>query len=169
MGGSDVPQSIVVRFWAHALSSKYTLRSIPEQLSDKLRWYELCNQLKSLMLINFRVLQLDEAAKGMTMDYSVIRNELRVKLEELKARAREIEDKLSRPGQADWEENATESEGDEVQFTIGELTKREIREIEQALQLIDEGKYGKCLTCGKPIELARLEALPFTATCKACA
>lgn len=103
------------------------------------------------------------------MDYSEIRVELNNKLDQLTARAHEIEEKLSAPGHADWEENATESEGDEVQFRIGELTKKEIREVEQAIRLIDEGQYGKCLNCGKAIALSRLEALPFTATCKTCA
>ncbi len=103
------------------------------------------------------------------MDYSEIRNQLQTKLRELVARAKDIEENLSQPGEADWEENATESEGDEVLIGIGELTKKEILQIEQALQLIDAGAYGKCQNCGKPIEKARLELLPFTASCVACA
>lgn len=103
------------------------------------------------------------------MDYSQIRQGLQEKLDELVARAQEIEEKLSNPGEADWEENATESEGDEVLLGIGELTRQEIDQIEQALHLIDTGAYGKCQQCGKPIEKARLELLPFTSTCIACA
>jgi DnaK suppressor protein len=103
------------------------------------------------------------------MDYSEIRKQLQTKLRELVARAKDIEENLSQPGEADWEENATESEGDEVMIGIGELTKKEIQQIEQALQLIDDGTYGKCQTCGKPIEKARLELLPFTSSCVACA
>lgn len=103
------------------------------------------------------------------MDYSEIRKQLQTKLHELVARAKDIEENLSQPGEADWEENATDSEGDEVMIGIGELTKQEIQQIEQALQLIDAGTYGKCQICGKSIERARLELLPFTSSCVSCA
>lgn len=44
-----------------------------------------------------------------------------------------------------------------------------IREIDTALERIDEGSYGVCQGCGDPITPARLEALSATASCVSCA
>jgi RNA polymerase-binding protein DksA len=41
-------------------------------------------------------------------------------------------------------------------------------EIDEALQRIDAGTYGACETCGKGIEKARLNALPFARMCIHC-
>ena len=40
-----------------------------------------------------------------------------------------------------------------------------MRKIEQALARMDEGTYGICSRCGKPIEKARLKALPYVDLC----
>jgi DnaK suppressor protein len=41
-------------------------------------------------------------------------------------------------------------------------------EIEHALQKYEAGTYGMCDSCGKPIEQARLEALPQANLCLSC-
>ena len=40
-----------------------------------------------------------------------------------------------------------------------------LRKIERALARMDEGTYGICSRCGKPIEKARLKALPYVDLC----
>jgi RNA polymerase-binding transcription factor len=40
-----------------------------------------------------------------------------------------------------------------------------LRKIERALARMDEGTYGVCSRCGKPIEKARLKALPYVDLC----
>jgi DnaK suppressor protein len=40
-----------------------------------------------------------------------------------------------------------------------------LRKIERALGRLDEGTYGICERCGKPIEKARLKALPYVDLC----
>jgi RNA polymerase-binding protein DksA len=40
--------------------------------------------------------------------------------------------------------------------------------ISDALEKIDEGKFGECERCGKVINKARLEALPYARLCIAC-
>lgn len=40
--------------------------------------------------------------------------------------------------------------------------------IERALDRIEKGIYGICETCGKEINLRRLEAIPYTTQCKKC-
>jgi len=40
-----------------------------------------------------------------------------------------------------------------------------LEKIEKAVTKIDEGTYGLCDRCGKPIEKARLKALPYATLC----
>ena len=43
--------------------------------------------------------------------------------------------------------------------------RSELDDVERALAKLDEGTYGVCETCGKPIGDARLEAMPATRFC----
>jgi DnaK suppressor protein len=43
-----------------------------------------------------------------------------------------------------------------------------IDQVDRALSRIDEGTYGSCERCGRPIEAARLRALPRTLLCTDC-
>jgi RNA polymerase-binding transcription factor DksA len=49
-----------------------------------------------------------------------------------------------------------------------ELVRRELAEIEAALQRIQDGRYGTCLSCGGPMGLQRLRAIPEARYCVAC-
>ncbi len=98
-----------------------------------------------------------------------VKAELQAKLKALYARALDIEDILSDPGNSDWEENAIEMENDEAWAAVGDVTKEEIREIRLALRRIERGDYGKCESCGKHIGQERLDALPWTPYCIGCA
>ena len=40
-----------------------------------------------------------------------------------------------------------------------------LQKIERALKRMDEGTYGACQVCGKPIEKARIKALPYVDLC----
>lgn len=102
-------------------------------------------------------------------DYSDVKTELEAQLRELLGRAAEIEGTLSTPGSSDWEENAVESEDDEVMSTIGDMTKQEIQEIRLALSLIESGHYGICTSCGGTIGRERLKAMPSATKCIRCA
>lgn len=61
---------------------------------------------------------------------------------------------------------ATVSQG--VSESLEEETLRTdtLRQVQDALQRIQAGTYGKCSTCGRPIEAARLEAVPWAAYCR---
>ncbi len=43
-----------------------------------------------------------------------------------------------------------------------------VKEIDLALQRLDGGTYGSCVSCGRPIPVERLEALPWAALCVPC-
>ncbi|HNX29145.1 MAG TPA: TraR/DksA C4-type zinc finger protein [Syntrophomonadaceae bacterium] len=57
----------------------------------------------------------------------------------------------------------------EKDFAYLELLEFELKKTEQALERIEQGLYGICADCGKAIESGRLERLPGTALCIACA
>lgn len=63
---------------------------------------------------------------------------------------------------------ALDSAQDEISSQLAEVESRELAQIEGALELMREGKYGVCEGCEKPIPLARLQALPYAATCIEC-
>ncbi|MFF9281537.1 TraR/DksA family transcriptional regulator [Streptomyces griseosporeus] len=46
--------------------------------------------------------------------------------------------------------------------------ERVLKEIDAAFARIEDGTYGTCLSCAKPIPAERLEILPYTRHCVAC-
>ncbi|HEY7468084.1 MAG TPA: TraR/DksA C4-type zinc finger protein [Acidimicrobiia bacterium] len=51
------------------------------------------------------------------------------------------------------------------ELSIEQNTVDLLGKVEWALEKIDSGTYGSCEVCGKPIPLARLDALPYTTFC----
>lgn len=103
------------------------------------------------------------------ISYDEIRRQLEEKLQQLVARAQEIDANLSGTRNEDWEERALETEGDEVMLSVGNVTLKEIEEIKHALHQIEHGTYGICSRCGAAIPAERLELLPYATTCTRCA
>ncbi len=97
------------------------------------------------------------------------REQLTDRLNELQARLSTIDAELDSHTAQDWEEMATEREGDEVLEGMGQAGLREMRMIEAALKRIDDGEYGDCAKCGAPISDERLDLLPYTPFCADCA
>ncbi len=95
--------------------------------------------------------------------------QLETRLAELQARIDGIENELDSHNSPDWEELATEREGDEVLEDLGTAGQLEMRQIAAALQRIDEGDYGVCTKCGAEISEERLDLLPQTPFCRSCA
>ena len=63
---------------------------------------------------------------------------------------------------------ALDSAQDEISSQLAEVESRELAQIETALELMREGKYGVCEACAKAIPLARLQALPYAVLCIDC-
>lgn len=95
--------------------------------------------------------------------------QLEARLDDLKGRLQGIEAELDSHQAQDWEELATEREGDEVLEGMGVTGQLEIRQIEAALRRIAEGEYGYCTKCGNEIGDERLDLLPHTPFCRSCA
>ena len=58
----------------------------------------------------------------------------------------------------------------ELALKLGEQESQMVADIDQALLRIEEGSYGICIRCGRPIDERRLQALPtarYDAACQA--
>ena len=66
------------------------------------------------------------------------------------------------------EETATESSELESRLTVAQYIREQLAEVEHALGKLARGTYGLCDSCGKPIPLARLKAIPQANLCFDC-
>lgn len=71
-------------------------------------------------------------------------------------------------GLADVIDQATEGFEDELALGVMKIEAAQIEDIVAAIARIDEGSYGLCEDCGKPIPRKRLEVLPFALRCLSC-
>jgi DnaK suppressor protein len=62
------------------------------------------------------------------------------------------------------------SDNFEQEFTLGliEGEEEQLREINAALERLDDGSFGLCESCHKPIGKERLRAIPFARLCIEC-
>jgi RNA polymerase-binding protein DksA len=105
-------------------------------------------------------------------DYEEIRGNLIEMLEDLNDRLAKITDDVKHseePLAKDFEEQATQTENDQVLDYLGNAARKEIAEIKQAIARIDKGEYGICQCCGEPIAKERLRAVPYANLCIKCA
>ncbi|MCB9091940.1 MAG: TraR/DksA family transcriptional regulator [Halobacteriovoraceae bacterium] len=69
---------------------------------------------------------------------------------------------------ADFEEQASQLENDEVVDALDDMERSELSQINRALVKIQQNKYGTCENCGTTISEKRLEALPYASKCIKC-
>jgi len=66
-------------------------------------------------------------------------------------------------------DQGTDEARQEQMIGLMQSERRYLYRIEDALQRIEDGSYGKCELCEEQIGLPRLEALPYTRLCIECA
>lgn len=106
------------------------------------------------------------------MDTEAVRARLCRRREELNTRASSARADLrheSDPLSADFAEQVTQRETDDVLGAISQSAREELRQIQAALRRLEEGSYTTCSVCGEPIEEGRLQAVPYTDRCRRCA
>jgi DnaK suppressor protein len=95
----------------------------------------------------------------------------------LEDRRREIQDKLrsireTLPDEAslvrDTEEQSVNDFVREVDFALMQMKSDTLLKIDEALQRLEQGKYGQCSDCSTEIPEVRLKALPFATRCRNC-
>ena len=62
-------------------------------------------------------------------------------------------------------DDATSSQGTSEALQEDVLLSQTLTQVRDALMRIEDGTYGKCIACGRQIEAARLEAVPWAAYC----
>jgi len=63
---------------------------------------------------------------------------------------------------------STRSYDRDVLYNLSAVQRQKIRDIDTALELIEQGNYGICLRCGDEIAAKRLEVRPFSRYCVEC-
>ncbi len=63
---------------------------------------------------------------------------------------------------------ATDMYDREFTLSLAANERELLFEIDEALHRIDDGTYGLCGVCKKPVAATRLKALPYTKTCLKC-
>jgi len=103
------------------------------------------------------------------VDAKKFKPRLEERLADLVSKLGEIDEDLKEHGtEADFEERATEIAGDEVLEGPGVQGLREARQINAAMQRIEDGTDGYCVQCDEEIPKKRLELLPHTPLCANC-
>lgn len=68
----------------------------------------------------------------------------------------------------DVSDRASEGFEDELSVGLIAIEAAQLDDIEAAIARIDDGSYGLCADCGRPIPRKRLEVLPFARRCLTC-
>ncbi len=106
-----------------------------------------------------------------TKNLKDVEEKLRAEREDLLRQVAELEGNRSREMTADIDE---EGEPENVTYerernlSLLDNARDLLDRVEAALSKVDAGTYGKCESCGKSIEAARLKALPHATLCIAC-
>jgi RNA polymerase-binding protein DksA len=115
-----------------------------------------------------RSTELERFRKQLESEEQALLEELR-ELASSKARASDAEVVMEISGYddhpADMASETFQKEKDQALF---ESLQDSLARVRNALSKIKRGTYGKCDSCGKPIGLKRLKALPFATLCVDC-
>lgn len=76
-----------------------------------------------------------------------------------------IDDEATHGDSLDIASNARDRE---ITFMLKSRELDELRAIEDALERMNHDDYGSCVNCEDPIEIKRLEAIPWTRFCRGC-
>ncbi len=107
-------------------------------------------------------------------DLKPVEDKLVAERDELVRQIEEIEARYSGDENVDVLAQGTEGEPEsltidrERDLSLLENARDLLDQVDRALRKIADGTYGKCASCGKSIEAARLRALPHASLCISC-
>lgn len=78
------------------------------------------------------------------------------------------EDVVPQVDVVDVVEKATGDAADDLAAGLAEIESAQLAQIDEALQRLEEGSYGQCQDCSKPIPQKRLQLVPFALRCVEC-
>lgn len=98
---------------------------------------------------------------------SEIENDVSYMANEMRAIGIEQDDENGSLGNHSAEDGSSIAEAERI-VTVTEDIQYILAQVNSALERMNDGTYGKCLRCGKPIAEARLEACPYVGHCIEC-
>jgi DnaK suppressor protein len=109
----------------------------------------------------------------LTIDIQRMKKRLEDKQAELQEQLRSLTEAHPTPvdpieisqGPQEFEDTAVDFLETQKEQSIQVNEQALLTEVQRALKRIDDGTYGYCTTCGKPIEEKRLEAIPWASRC----
>jgi RNA polymerase-binding protein DksA len=111
------------------------------------------------------------------MDREALKQRLLQERQRLEVEVRDLDAELSESledssGESPYDQHMAETAAAtldrEIDLTLEENTLATIAQIDRALSKLENGSYGLCDQCGKPIAEERLEAVPFATLCIEC-
>ncbi len=99
------------------------------------------------------------------IELEALRADLTARLERFEAHQQRKDGALDK----DSEEQAQQTQNDEVVDSLEEETRVELGQIKTALERIEHGVGDECEVCGEAIDPKRLQVLPYTTVCVDCA
>lgn len=89
--------------------------------------------------------------------------------QQLNHRIDAIKNDFAKGRSADFAEQITEKENDDVLMQLKDEAEAELLAVNKAIIKLRQGHYGNCEKCAEPIAQARLDTLPYTELCINCA
>lgn len=93
-----------------------------------------------------------------------LQHDTRLKIEDFRRDQRQD----SESGRGDSIDFARMTEEVETHASLISGAEEKLRYLDEALVRLEQGKYGRCLSCDRPIPIERLRAVPFAAYCVDC-
>lgn len=100
------------------------------------------------------------------MDTDHYKTKLEARLQELVARTEDIEERFENSADAPFDGDSGQIRKLDVLDDLDDLSASEARSIHAALDRVEDGTYGDCVTCGDAIDGKRLDAVPHTPFCR---
>ena len=103
------------------------------------------------------------------MNIERFKQRLREKENELIADTTRLEEEARASGEAEVRDSADDAavaQGTSEALQEDSLASLTLIQIQGALGRIENGTFGKCIACGRQMEEARLEAIPWAAYCR---
>ncbi|KIH76073.1 transcriptional regulator, TraR/DksA family [Geoalkalibacter ferrihydriticus] len=82
--------------------------------------------------------------------------------------SRKASQELGQEGGGDIGDISSNTYHRDVLMNLSETQRQLVRDIDAALERIDQGEYGECLRCGEEIAPRRMEVRPFSRYCVEC-
>src|SRR5919106_1099155 len=142
---------------------------------------DLRDEIERLESELHRQREVEEALRNTLLSAERLADELRARahreadliVEEARAKAREITGGAEAEREEETYDNhladsATATLNREIDYTLEENAEQMLSAIDGALLRIENGTYGTCVRCGRPIAEERLEAIPYATRCIDC-